>query len=123
MSKSVKWRKKPEKEDYPAAQAYLSLAFNQAVATRLVKKLRRAKVKKMPARDILRAAHTPMAEVKAFDWASQRRDIKKGRRFSPILLICGGHSDGEGLVIADGFHRLCAAFAADQDAVVLFKIA
>ncbi|WP_395408345.1 hypothetical protein ACHMW6_17535 [Pseudoduganella sp. UC29_106] len=123
MSKSVKWRKKPQKKDYPAALAYLSLVFNQAVATRLVGKLRRAKVKKMPARDILRAAHTPMAEVKAFDWTSQNKAIKKGRRFSPILLVCGVHSDGDGVVIADGFHRLCAAFDDDQDAVVLFKIA
>jgi len=121
MSKSVKWDKKPRKKDYPAAQAYLTLLFGEKQATTLVTRLRRAQVREMPARDVLRAAHTPMAEVRAFDWVSQNKDIKKGRPFSPLLLVCGSHRDE--LIIADGFHRLCAAFATDQDAKVLFKMA
>jgi len=121
MSKSVRWRKKPRKKDYLSAQSYLSLLFGSRSAIRLVKGLRRAHIKEIPARDILRASHTPMAEVHAFDWTSQHKDIKKGRPFSPILLVCGKH--GDELVIADGFHRLCAAFAKDQDAIVSFKLA
>jgi len=121
MTKSIKWLKKPKKKDYPAAQAYLNLTYGQKPAAELVKQLRRAKIRRLPARDILRASRTPMAEVKAFDWVRQNRDIKKGRPFSPILLVCGAH--GGALVIADGFHRLCAAFAHDQDAFVLFKLA
>ena len=120
MSKSIKWLKKPKRKDYPAAHAYLSLTFGQRLAGRLVKRLKRAKVKSIPARDILRASHIPMAEVEAFNCAHQNKDIKKQRPLSPILLVCGTH--GGGLIIADGFHRLCAAFGNDQDASVLFKM-
>jgi len=121
MSKAVKWLKKPKKKDYPAAQAYLALLFGARAAGRLTRRLRRAKVHKIAARDILRASHTPMAEVRAFDWDEQNKEIKHGKRFSPILLVCGAH--GDALIVADGFHRLCAAFAHDQDATVLFKLA
>lgn len=118
---TVKWLSTPKKKDYPAAEAYLCLLFGPGPAARLTKRLRRAKVRQIPARDILRASHTPMSEVRAFDWVKQNKDIKKGRAFSPILLISG--ADGGALIIADGFHRLCAAFACDQDAEVLFKLA
>jgi hypothetical protein len=121
MNKPTKWRKRPKKKDYPAAQAYLALTLGQERARRLIKRLRKAKVQAMPARDILRASHTPMAEVRAFDWTEQNKDIKKGRPFSPLLLICNRSSNI--LIVADGFHRLCAAFARDQDAMVRFKIA
>jgi hypothetical protein len=121
MSKPIKWLKAPKKKDYPAARKYLSLTLGPRQAARLVTKLRRAKVAKIAARDVLRASRTPMSEVQAFDWVSQNKDIKKGRPLSPILLVCGVH--GGELVIADGFHRLCAAFSYDQDATVPFKIA
>jgi len=121
MSKTIKWLKKPKKKVYPAARAYLSLTFGPSMAARLVKRLKRAKVRSIPARDILRASHTPMAEVQTFDCMRQNKEIKKHRPLSPILLVCGTH--GGTMVIADGFHRLCAAFANDQDASVLFKLA
>lgn len=121
MSKSIKWLKKPNKKDYPAARRYLELMLGQKPARRIVARLRRANVKEMPARDLLRASRTPMAEVRTFDWKSQNKDIKKGKGLAPILLVCGAR-DGE-LLVADGFHRLCAAFAYDQDAIVRFKIA
>jgi hypothetical protein len=120
MSKPIKWLKEPTSKDYPAAKIYLSLTLGAAPAAHLVKKLRGTKVRKIPARDLLRASRTPMSEVHVFDWVRQNKDIKKGRPLSPILLICGAH--GGELIIADGFHRLCAAFANDQDAVVPFKI-
>ena len=44
-----------------------------------------------------------------------------GRLLSPLLLVCNRSSDV--LIVADGFHRLCAVFAQDQDAKVRFKIA
>jgi hypothetical protein len=121
MSKSIRWLKNPEKKTYPTARKYLSLTLGSKQARQLVVKLRNAKVKKIAARDLLRASRTPMSEVRAFDWKNQVKDIKKGRHFSPILLVCA--TRGGELLIADGFHRLCAAFSRDQDAVVRFKIA
>lgn len=121
MSKSIKWLRKPRKKDYTAARRYLKLVLGPKTARSLAGQLRRANVKEMPARDLLRASRTPMSEVRAFDWESQNKDIKKGRRLAPILLVFGVR-DGT-LLVADGFHRLCAVFAYDQDATVRFKIA
>lgn len=121
MGKSVKWIKRPGKKDFPAAEAYLTLTLGQDRARRLIKRLRAAKLRKLPARDILRASRTPMSEVRAFDWVRQNKDIKKGRPFAPLLLVCDRRSGK--LIVADGFHRLCAAFARDQDAKVRFRLA
>lgn len=121
MDKAVKWRKRPRKKDYPAAQAYLTLMLGQTSARRLTRRLRAAKLRMLPARDILRASRTPMSEVRAFDWVRQNKDIRKGRPFAPLLLVCDARSGR--LIVADGFHRLCAAFAQDQDAKVRFKLA
>lgn len=121
MGASLKWAKKPKSKNYAAAKSYLDLQFGRKRALALTKRLKRARVDKCAARDILRASHTPMAEVKAFDWDKQDKAIKRGRRFAPILLVCGEH--GAPVVIADGFHRLCAAFAHDQDVKVRFKLA
>ncbi|HJV00604.1 MAG TPA: hypothetical protein VJ752_08655 [Burkholderiaceae bacterium] len=121
MSKSVKWRKRPRNKDYPAAQDYLSLIVGPERAEDLVRRLRAAPLRQLPARDILRASRTPMSEVRAFDWVRQNKDIKNGRPFAPLLLVCDRR--GGKLIVADGFHRLCAAFAQDQNAKVRFKLA
>lgn len=121
MGKPVKWIKRPRKKDYPSAEAYLTLTLGQGRARRLIKRLRAAKLRKLPARDILRASRTPMSEVRAFDWVRQNKDIKKGRPFAPLLLVCDTRSGK--LIVADGFHRLCAAFAQNQNANVRFKLA
>lgn len=52
-----------------------------------------------------------------------RKDEKKivaGEALSPILLVRDS-ANGK-VVIADGYHRLCAAYAFDEDAVVPGKI-
>lgn len=121
MSKSVKWRKRPRNKDYPAAEAYLALIMGPARARAMGRRLRAAKLRQLPARDILRASRTPMSEVRAFDWVRQNKDIRKGRRFAPLLLVCDSQTGK--LIVADGFHRLCAAFAQDQNATVRFKLA
>jgi hypothetical protein len=121
VSKPIKWLKKPQKKNYPAARRFLELTLGGKEARSLAVRLRRAKVREIAARDLLRASRTPMSEVRAFDWTSQNKDIKKGKRLSPILVVCG--TGRRALLVADGFHRLCAVFAHNQDAVVRYKIA
>jgi hypothetical protein len=59
--------------------------------------------------------------VQAFDWAKQRDQIAQGEQLSPILIVREGN--GGALVIADGFHRLCAVFAINQEISVLTRSA
>jgi hypothetical protein len=40
MKSKTKWAKEPEKEDYSAAQTYLSLIYDKKEAAKLLKKLR-----------------------------------------------------------------------------------
>lgn len=117
---TIKWMPKPTDKDYPAAESFLTLLFSTKRAASLAKKLRRARTTTFAAKDILRASQTPIDQVQAYDWVKQNAEIQQGIAVSPLLLVrqdSGGH-----LIIADGFHRLCAAFALDQDAQVPCKI-
>ena len=53
--------------------------------------------------------------------ARQLKKIDKGTRLSPLLLVReSGHAR---LLVADGFHRLCAIMHVDHNAEVACKIA
>ena len=50
-----------------------------------------------------------------------RRKIRGGRKLSPLLLV---RDEARGrLIIADGYHRLCAIYYFDEDALIPCKIA
>jgi hypothetical protein len=117
---AIKWLSKPTEKDYPAADSYLQLHCDKKWARALVKKLKRAALSKFAAKDILRASGTPIAEIQAFDWLAQHNEVKEGKPLSPLLLVRAEF--GRNLIIAGGFHRLCAVFAADQEALVPCKI-
>lgn len=116
----LKWLDIPDDHDYEAAETYLQLLYGPKKARRWAKALKSAEMQKYAAKDILRASETPISEVQAFDWVKQQKEIASGTPLSPILLI--RQEDGSALIIADGFHRLCAVFCADQEANVPCKI-
>jgi hypothetical protein len=49
-----------------------------------------------------------------------QKKIKKGRELSPLLLVRDA-SNGK-VVVADGYHRLCAVYSYDEDAIIPCKI-
>ena len=49
-----------------------------------------------------------------------RKKIKRGEPLSPILLV-RDTANGK-VVIADGYHRLCALYTFDEDALIRCKI-
>jgi hypothetical protein len=116
----VAWLNEPAEDTYTSAQTYLQLVYKPKKAARLVEKLRDAPMSEYAARDILRASATLMSWVDAFDWTRQQEAINSGTPISPILLV--RQNDGGHLIVADGFHRMCALFAADQDIRVPCKI-
>ncbi len=118
--KEVKWLPEPAATDYDAAQSFLQLLYSAKKVRRWGKKLKWQEISQHAAKDILRASGTPMSEIQAFDWSKQQKEIHQGKPLSPILLVRqdnGGH-----LIIADGFHRMCALFANDQEIKVPCKI-
>ena len=53
---NIMWADKPDKQDYPAAENYLSLPYKKNEAAVLIKKLKGAAISEFAAKDILRAA-------------------------------------------------------------------
>ncbi len=116
----VQWLGEPEEHDYPAALSYLSLIWQEAAAKALVAKLRRAPVGTFKAKDIFRASGLSLLGVSNSHVAKDRRKIEARQRLSPLLLV--RDSPRGTVVIADGYHRLCAVYAVDEDALIPCKI-
>ena len=122
MDKSVaiKWLKAPEDHDYPAAQSYLSLLFDGTAVARYVQQLKSAGMSSFKAKDIFRASGLSLLGVSNAHVEKDRDRISSGEELSPLLLVRdpGNHR----LIIADGYHRLCAVYSYDEDALIPCKI-
>jgi len=116
----IKWLPDVEDKDYPAAQSYLGLLHTDAEVIGLVNKLKAAKVIQFKAKDIFRASGLSLLAVTNYHVAKDEKKIKEGTALSPLLLV-RDVPNGK-LVIADGYHRLCAVYAADEDALIPCKI-
>ncbi len=116
----IRWLTKPEKHDYPAAKSYLNLICDEPTATRLVQKLRRAPVSRFKAKDIFRASGLSLLGVSNAHVEKGREKIKDGKEPSPLLLV-RDKANGK-VIIADGYHRLCAVYSFDEDVLIPCKI-
>jgi hypothetical protein len=123
MPKDIKinWLSEPEEQDYPAALSYLSLIYSEKTAVSYVKKLKRAAISQFKAKDIFRASGLSLLGISNAHVEKDRQKIKSGRKISPLLLVKDS-ANGK-VVIADGYHRLCAVYGFDEDAVIPCKSA
>ena len=117
----IKWLSQPEAHDYPAALSYLTLIYDKKTATRFVNKLKGASMSEFKAKDIFRASGLSLLGVSNSHVKTDQMKIKSGGGVSPLLLI--RDSDNGKVVIADGYHRMCAVYSFDEDAVIPCKIA
>ena len=115
----ILWLPEPEEHDYPAAQSYLCLLFPPKESARLVRKLRRAPVTEFKAKDIFRASRLNLLGVSNIHIERNRKKIRAGKALSPLLLVRDGKG---GLIIADGYHRICSVYGFDEDALIPSKI-
>ena len=117
----IKWLSEPEDHDYPAALSYLALLYDEATAAMCVDKLKRAPISEFKAKDIFRASRLSLLGISNSHVEKDQQKLKKGRELSPLLLI-RDPANGK-VVIADGYHRLCAVYSYDEDALIPCKIA
>jgi hypothetical protein len=118
----IKWLAAPEPHDYPGARAFLLLLLTPKEVDDVLTRLSKAEITFFKAKDILRASRLkPLTDAnKHVD-----RDLKKinrGEALSPILLVRGNLSTGVRLTIADGYHRVCAAYWDTEDVEVACQI-
>ena len=76
---------------------------------------------KFKAKDIFRASRLSLLGVSNFHVKKDRKKIKAGQSLSPLLLVRDTNTGR--VVIADGYHRLCAVYSFDEDAMIPCKIA
>jgi hypothetical protein len=117
---NTKWLDEPEAHNYPAAQSYLSLLLDPAAAAKLVSGLQAASLSQFKAKDIFRAAQLSLLGVSNSHVEKDRRQIESGKPLSPLLLV-RDKANGR-VIIADGYHRLCAVYSFDEDALIPCKI-
>ena len=112
----VTWLSAVEEHDYPAAASYLSLLYPEAQVRRQVARLRRSPLTFFKAKDIFRASGLSLLGVSNSHVEKDRHKIELGTALSPLLLV---RDPVHGrIVIADGYHRLCAVYGFDEDAII-----
>ena len=117
----IKWLNKPEAHDFEAAESYLSLLYEPEKAAKLVRKLRRARLSEFKAKDIFRASGLSLLGISNRHVEADRKKIRGADRLSPLLLV-RDRTHGK-VIIADGYHRLCAVYSFDEDVVIPGRIA
>lgn len=123
MSKAkVKWTNKGEAEDFGAAASYLSLLTSDARAKAIARDLRKSRPVEYAAKDLLGAAQLPLLPRDEPDVDEDLKRIAKGKRLPHVLLVRGDRSRGLPLVVADGYHRICAVVYFDENAPVSCRI-
>jgi hypothetical protein len=116
----IKWLNEPEEKDYPAALSYLTLIYDANTATNLVADLKAAPISQFKAKDIFRASSLSLLGISNDHVEKDRRKINKGVSLSPILLV--RDNINRKLIVADGYHRMCAVYSFDEDAIIPCKI-
>ena len=115
----VRWRDDVAEHDYAAAEAYLSLRFDDATVSKAVKRLRKATLTSRRANDILRAAGLDPAPLDDPGVVKDLVKVIEGDKLSPVLVVSGA----ERADIADGFHRVSLIYRIDPFGEVPLKLA
>ena len=125
MKKSVKkpcplWLEEVAEANYPAAESYLTLIYPPKKVARLIAKLRVAAPHEFKAKDVFRASGLSLLGISNERVIRDRKKIADGKPLSPILLV-RDTANGK-VVIADGYHRMCAVYSIDEGAGIPCKI-
>ena len=116
----ISWKNKPEKEDYASAEEYLALLYDEKKAAKLVSRLKKGRTTTFAAKDIFRASHLPLLDISNAQVKADHKKIVGNKKLAPLLLV--RHNTTAQTIIADGYHRLCAAYSLDEDAPTPCKI-
>jgi hypothetical protein len=117
---AIKWLAEPEDADYPAAGSYLTLLYNEQTAAKYVDQLRKATISEFKAKDIFRASGLSLLGVSNSHVEHDQKKILEGKSLSPLLLVRA--TSKQTVIIADGYHRMCAVYSFDEDALIPCKI-
>ena len=118
--KEINWLPDVEDHDYPAAESYLSLIYTADQVTEIIAKLRISPLVQFKAKDIFRASQLSLLGISNSRVEKDRNKILEGKSLSPLLLV--RDSQNGKVVIADGYHRMCAIYGFNEDVWIHCKI-
>ncbi len=122
MARSEHWKDEPDEHDFPAAASYLSLLLPAVVVDALVDGLRLAPLSHFLAKDLLRASGLPALPDNNVHVQRDLKKVQAGARLSPVLVVRGDARRAVPLVVADGYHRICASHLLDENADIPCRI-
>jgi len=107
------WEKQLKKKDLSPVEQYLRLIFEPKDVRSALSEFEknRSSIERFMARDILRASQNQLLPESNEDVRDQFVKIFEGEPLVPIALV----RKNEKLFIADGFHRMCAAYYLDKE--------
>ena len=114
------WLADAEDHDFPDAESYLTLIYSGKRAAKIVAKLRAAGIVQYQAKDIFRASQLSLLGISNSHIEKNRQKIKTGTGLPPILLVRDKRN--RKVIVADGYHRLCAVYEFDEDAWIPCKV-
>lgn len=117
----VKWLDFPEEHNFPAAHSYLSLILSPDTARDIIVQLKSASITQFKAKDIFRASALSLLGISNSHVKKDQRKIEHGITLSPLLLV--RDLKYRRVIVADGYHRLCAVYSFDEDALIPCAIA
>jgi hypothetical protein len=112
----ITWQSKPEKENYPAAESYLGLLYGNKDVKVIVRELKKAPTTRFKSKDIFRASGLSLLGISNSHVEKDRKKIEAGKPLSPILLVRDKHNGK--VIIADGYHRMCAVYSYNEDELI-----
>lgn len=116
------WKNEPDDHDYPAAHDYLTLLLDEHKADAIVESLRQMSLMRRKAKDLLRASGLAVLDGTDVHVAKDLAKVHEGKLLSPVLLVRGQGDAGIPLIVADGYHRICASYHLDEDADIPCKL-
>jgi hypothetical protein len=72
---------------------------------------------------LLRAARLPLLPSDESHVSEDLKRIQKAKALAPVLLVRGDIATGLPLIVADGYHRICAVCYFDESAPIPCRIA
>jgi hypothetical protein len=89
----------------------------------LIEQLQKSDTIERASKDLLRAADLPVLDDSDPHVQEDLKRIHKGTPLPPVLLVRGEMRKGNPLIIADGYHRICAVYSCDENASIKCRMA
>ena len=116
------WSDKSQPKDFKSAVDYLSLLIPRGKSKTVGQRLKKAPISRRAAKDLLRASDLQPLPPDNSEVEEHLKKARNGKLLSPVLLVRGNIAKRVPLVVADGFHRVCASYYLDEDASIPCRV-